>query len=187
VFALCSIIFFLPNRFSLYGGEPVQLSAYLVDTEVDTSSTTPLQHGYGADSDSGISDTDQSPSSQKAEEDNEGETAHGQGMFEENFGLRGILTPPPEVEEEKPEVRVLGHTTEEEEQGLTAVAEATVDLFSDEESVFFEDEEGLVFGPEIPAELVEAGIPEIEDHGAIQAIIRIIFIYFFFLTFGHWL
>ncbi len=35
---------------------------------------------------------------------------------------------------------------------------------------WFEDEGlGVFVGPEIPAELVEAGIPEIEDHGAIQA------------------
>ncbi len=35
---------------------------------------------------------------------------------------------------------------------------------------WFEDEGlGVFVGPEIPPELVEAGIPEIEDHGAIQA------------------
>ena len=66
------------------------------------------------------------------------------------------------------------YNPEEAAEVTTArAAAAAADLFSDAESVLFEDEDGLVFGPEIPAELVEAGIPEIEDHGAIQAIRRI--------------
>jgi hypothetical protein len=179
---------FHPIRFSLYGGVPVQLNAYLVDTELDDS--TPLQQpGYGAaDSDSGISDTDQSPPRQEAEEDHhddDRETSHVRGSFDDNFGLSGILTPPPEAEEDKPESgNVRSHMRMEDEEEMRGV-EATVDLFSDEESVFFEDEAGMVFGPEIPPELVEAGIPEIEDHGAIQAIPMDHLHVGFFLLVGH--
>ena len=50
-------------------------------------------------------------------------------------------------------------------------ASGLVDLFPD----FYDDDlmdldegAGVVYGPEIPPELVQAGIPELEDHGAIQ-------------------
>ena len=169
-----------PIRLSLYGGVPVQLSAYLVDTEVDNN--TPLHDG--TDSDSGISDTDHSPPSpsQPDKEEDDGEDADLLGVFQEDFGFHSLLTPPPEVDEEGTESwQGMGSLTndglynpEEAAEVTTArAAAAAADLFSDAESVLFEDEDGLVFGPEIPAELVEAGIPEIEDHGAIQAIRRI--------------
>jgi hypothetical protein len=89
---------------------------------------------------------------------------------EEISGLQSILTPPPE-EEDWAAIR----NTITSSDFLAALEDsptvaAAVDLFSDTESVLFEDEGlGVFVGPEIPPELVEAGIPEIEDHGAIQA------------------
>ena len=142
------------------------------------------QDGYGGESDSGISDTDQSlPSppppflqvdSDKEEESSEEAAARGSGA--DLFGdLHSILTPPPEEDgEDWAAMRstiTAGFYTAMDDSSAAAVAAAAVDLFSDSESVLFEEEDPLggVFGPEIPPELAEAGIPEIEDHGAIQA------------------
>jgi hypothetical protein len=146
-----------------------------------------LQDGYGADSDSGISDTENStpsrpssplsPEKEKEKEDNDSATDLNRdvdllGAFEEDFGFRGDFRPTEENDhgDEWAAMRSITSCLYPALQESRCPVPATIDLFSDSESVLFEDEEGgLVFGPEIPPELAEAGIPEIEDHGAIQA------------------
>ncbi len=110
---------------------------------------TSSQDGYGGDSDSGISDTDQSPASpSSASEHEEGDKENKdsedalntldplEAFDEEISGLQSILTPPPEEE---------GWDTITSSDFLLAaledsptVAAAAVDLFSDTESVLFE-------------------------------------------------
>jgi hypothetical protein len=106
---------------------------------------TSSQDGYGGDSDSGISDTDQSPASPSSasehEEDNKENKDSEDALntldpleaFDEE--LQSILTPPPEEE---------GWDTITSSDFLLAALEdsptvaAAVDLFSDTESVLFE-------------------------------------------------
>jgi hypothetical protein len=120
---------------------------------------TSSQDGYGGDSDSGISDTDQSPASpSSASEHEEGakekdsedalNTLDPLEAFDEE--LQSILTPPPEEE---------GWDTITSSDFLLAALEdsptvaAAVDLFSDTESVLFEAglEKTRVFLKENPA------------------------------------
>jgi hypothetical protein len=106
---------------------------------------TSSQDGYGGDSDSGISDTDQSPASpssaseheegdkeNKEKEDSALNTLDPLEAFDEE--LQSILTPPPEEE---------GWDTITSSDFLAALEDsptvaAAVDLFSDTESVLFE-------------------------------------------------
>jgi hypothetical protein len=106
---------------------------------------TSSQDGYGGDSDSGISDTDQSPASpSSASEHEEGDKENKDAedalnlldpleAFDEE--LQSILTPPPEEEGDWDTITSSDFLAALEDSPTVAAA---VDLFSDTESVLFE-------------------------------------------------
>ena len=107
-------------RLSHYGGVPVHISAYILDTDHSGPPAPPCQHNDGTESDSGISDTnhDSDQESNSEHDDTEKEKTGDDGDMEVDMecetiltnladptdvlGLEAIvgLTPPPEDQED---------------------------------------------------------------------------------------
>jgi len=148
------------NRFSLYGDVPVQLSAYLVDTDQPCADS-----GHHTDSDSGISDTERDPGSPCSR------TSAQSPVPEDHFGRTQV----PDDRFGRSQEGGYGQASapdndnakmDQEEDGSD---EGMLDLALDLEEGMFDDDGMMVeYGPQIPQELIQAGIPEIDDHGAIQ-------------------